>query len=855
MNKKILSLVYWVLCKIILVAQTTTIGDQSPILHGVNNSVRYYNEESLSINIPDAVVPLLAGMLIINEADPYSSQFQFAINAWLDKYTYLQGKIENISNINVKERASKFLAEGNFPEVELLLSENSRYDDLISYFPSSYQTSGAQSPILVGDNSTVLYVVRKVIEYKLPESLTHNLIDRLYSQDQKIKDLRIRVADRDLAIESWVTQYRSLELELRNSPDSVNQAAWHYFHAGKLDSALMVIGRVQSSEKSLGRISLLKARIQMLKFDYDNYDQSLSQVLKNLQIASLLESENPDVLFTYAVFMFEFSSDVIKKVEVLENTYQNLPEDSLSKKLRIALYLADIYIDFQQNIKADRYLREAKKLLVKGSAEVNELQNSFLTQLTFSRLHLSMGEYEQALAHSDSALLAYTHLPEPQNKYEKLWYVARLNRIMAANPEVPITSKLSEYGSVLDEFHTKLERNASNDLFLSERFTFIAHRYFSAGNLREAKRYVTKNEDLIKTYINPSNQLFFHLYFNNWLSLIDIHSSFSDYSEWGITLQEMDTRLSKWSDFNDFGVYKIRLLFEYGRFFFITKKYDLALENHQKCLDSLLRILPSNPESFAYHTAQCIDYLGNCYAALHKPRQGVEYLRTQLDQINKIQSLDQKNYTLAKIKIYRQIGNLFQLNGQMDSAQVQIQLAMIEAEMRLSASSEIFLSEFITLSIDYASSYVNLDNKRAIEIVENAKSKTNSYIEINTHLRQGYLPHLAHIAWFTAYVLSISRELQKSRQVYSEAYQIYSEIEYPSQDVNAMFAAFLSAYCEFLDNANYLFPKLSRKDQNELAALKCLYAAEGLDKWGAVPDNHNKVEAIKRLNYFLRTCD
>lgn len=857
-NNRLLLLAIVVLGRLSLPAQTsaTTFGDQSPILRGVNNSVRYFNNERIGGKVPDAVIPLLAGVLIVNKADPASAQFRRAVNVWLEKYTALAQKIEKITDVKIKSAAASLLAEGNFPEVENLLREKSRYDELAAFFPASYQTAGAQSPILVGDNSTVTYVVNKIIEYKLPESLTQNLLDRLYAQDQKINALSVRMADREQAIESWIAQYRALELQLRNSPDSVNRAAWRYFHRGKLDSALLEINKTQTAAASLGRIGFLKARIQILQFDYANYDRSFTEIHKNLQIATLLESGSPEIQYQYAMFFVEFSADNIKRIEVLENAYKAIPADSLAMKLQIALQLADAYINLQRNLTAEQYLQSVRQLLNEGKNDTLRPENLFLTHLAFSRLHGYSGKSDRALAHCDSALAIARDFPSVQSRYKKLWYVVRLNRISAAQLGAPATlpAGLTAYDRMLEEAAAGLEKSAANAVFLAERYGFLAGQYQANGKLPAAKTTLLKNEALLRPYINPKGLLYFQLYFNNWLQLLSVLSSNADYAEWGLTLQSMDTLLSRWADAGDFSIQKSRLDFEYGAFLAAHKKHEAAIDRFQKCLTFLLRALPSNPEGYAFHTAKCIDNIGSCYATLYKPEAGIAYLRSQLAGIDRIQSLDDKNYSFAKIKIYRQIGNLYQINGQMDSARMQLQTGLREAETRLSASNDAFLYDFISLSLDHAASYLNIDNSRAVAIAENAKNKINHYTAINPYLRQKYLADLAHTTAYTAHIHALSRELEQAGEAYAEAYRLYSEMTQPAIQARFMFANFMLMYCDFLHNTEYLFPKLSKKERSDLAARKCRYAAEGLEQWKNLPDDSGKADVMKRLNAFLQTC-
>ncbi len=840
-----------------LTAQNISYGDQSPIIHGVQNSVKYHNNEKTTVKLPPEVIPLLSGILIMNNADPKSKSFQNGMNAWIEKYTLLKQKIDLLKDVTLKNLCLKQLADGNFPEIEKIIQSKSTYKELQQFFPASYQTIGDQSPIMVGDNSTVTYVINKIIEYKLPESVTKNILDRVYIQDKKIESLTVRLSDRDRAIESWISQYKRLELELRNSPDSINQFAWRFFHQGKLDSALMEVNRAQKVEGTLSQISYLKAQIQILKFKFADYESSFSEINKNFQIAALLDEKNIKINYSYAQFYSEFSIDNIKKIEVLENVYKNIPEDSIHLKYKICLDLSDAYAVLQRNLPAVQYLEYAVKFAHKYKNEVGKAEVLFFIHVAYSRIFGQTNQIAEKILHCDSALLICAKYPSIKEKNKRYWYVAKLNKIVdRVTTSNDREAGMLAYRQILNEAEKDLELSASNELFLFERYIFLGNQYASIGKWETAKAMLADISNKIRPLITPKGRLYFQIYYNNWLTLLSILAANGRYTEWEQELNVMDNMLTQLSSIEP-DLYlesKARLDFEYGVYMLAHKNYDGALGKFRTNLTFLIQNLSKNPEGFSIPTTKCIGSIGECYANLFKPAEGVSYLKSQIVIINKIQYLDDKNYTFSKINIYRQIGNLFQLDGKVDSARYYMQKALFEAESRLTASNDAFLYDFISLSYDHANTYLTFDNSRAISVVKKAKDKIVNYSNINTDLHQKYLPDLAYVTTYTAHIYTISRDYTNACKNYLEAHNLYSSIAAPNIHVRYMYASFLVKLSDFFDSADYFFPELSKKQAKEVQINKCKYSKEAQNYLQSLPDDSTKANNLSRLARYLQTC-
>ena len=840
-------------------AQTAvTFADQSPIIRGVNSRINYFNKEKKTVQIPNEVLPLLAGVMILNKKDPKSEQFEPALRAWMEKYAFLEEQVQRLINGNQKQMATKFLAEGNFPAVEKLLQTNSNYEALEQYFPASYQTTGKQSPIMVGDNSTVSYVVTKVIEYKLPESLTQNILDRVYAQDKKIESLNLRLSKREEVIDDWIVQYQKLEQQLRNSPDSISQKAWTFFRQGKLDEALGEIEKTQASGSSIGRISLLKANILLLKFDYLHYEQSYDEINRQFQIATLLDDKSTDALYGYAQFISEFAWDQAKKIETLEIANRKIPDDSIRLKFTIALQLSDAYVNLQRHLTAEQWLQNARKFALAMPDEVERGKSLFMMHIGFSRIYGPTNQLEQCVAHCDSALALAEQFPAIKNGQMRYWYIARLNRLTPQTYQ-PSTQKaaLDQYMRELAQAEKDLTPSVGDQLFLIDRFSYMANQFATVNDWATAKRLLFDISARLRPYISPKGQLYFQMYFRNWLVLLNALSQNGNYVEWEKELLQMEEILGQLTQAmppQSLSKNQSRLDYEFAIYLLAHKKHPEALEKFQKCLTFMIQNLAQSPEEFAEHTAKSIDNIGDCYGTMYRTAEGIRYLKSIVSDIERVQNLDDRNYTFAKIKVYRRIGALFQLEGKPDSARIYLRKALRDAENRLTAANDAFLYDFITLSFDLSNSFLNFDNNRAIEIMDEGRTKILHYMSINPGLRQRYLTDLAYITGYTAHIYSLARNYQKANELYPESQRLFAEIVNPSLPSSGMYASMMLEYCQFLNNVDYLFPTLGKKERAEAGRRKCIIASECLALWNRLPDSQMKMQSINQINHLLQSC-
>lgn len=835
-----------------------TYADQSPIIRGVRNQINYFNEEKKNITIPDYVLPVLAGVMIMNKKDPNSDQFNAAIRVWIEKYVFLNEKISKLSDLNQKYRAVKSLAEGNFPAVEKILNTLSSYDEFEKLFPASYQTTGNQSPILIGDNSTVSYVITKIIDYKLPESLTQNILDRIHAQEKKISELNFKISKRDDIINDWITQYQKLEKQLSNSPDSISQKSLAFFRKGDLDAALNEIEKIYTSNSSIGRISLLKANILLLKFDYLQYEQSYEEINKNFLVAIYLEDKNTEAIYTYAQFLADYSFDQLKKIEILTSAYEKISDDSTTKKIMITQKLSEIYTDLQQYIVAEQWLIKTRNFSYSISDEVLREQSMFRLHIIFGRFYGLTNQLDKCHVHCDSALLLSDKYPFLKNNMRQLWYTARLYKIDIKISQ-PLTRKdgINLYITELEQAEKDLTSSVSDQMFIIQRYAYIANIFAESGDFDNSRKILNDNSKRLRSYVNPHNQLYLNIYFINWLSLINTLSRggyFADLEKELLQMEELLNQMASILPSQNLRTKQSRVDIEFAIYFKNQKNYPIALRKFQNCLDFLINNLSQNPAEFAPFISGIIDHIGECYEKMYRTSEGINYLKSTILIAEKFQKLDDRNYASAKIKIFKRIGILYQLEGNIDSSRIFLQMGIREAEFRFSDSNPAILFEYIYLSRALSSSFYNINNDECIRIMNNCLNKLNNYLSLNPWLRQIYILDLAYTTGNTAHTYLLAKNYQKWSELHLEAQKLLLEKIDPTNYSKTQYVISLVEYCSILANIDYHFPKLSKIDRIEAGIKKCNKLEECLQVLYSLPDSPEKNRNITLVNSLKVSC-
>jgi hypothetical protein len=127
-------------------------------------------------------------------------------------------------------------------------------------------------------------------------------------------------------------------------------------------------------------------------------------------------------------------------------------------------------------------------------------------------------------------------------------------------------------------------------------------------------------------------------------------------------------------------------------------------------------------------------------------------------------------------------------------------------------------------------------------------------MSINPGLRQRYLTDLAYVTGYTAHIYSLARNFQKANEMYLESQRLYLEIISPSQASSGMYASMMMDYVLFLNNVDYLFPAMGKKERAEAAKRKCVVASECLSLINNLPESQYKTQSITQINHWLQSC-
>lgn len=349
-----------------------TSGDKSPIIKGTKAYIEYRNETDLqNISIPDELMPLLAGLLLEN--DKSIEEAQPALEVWINKYKELQEQIGKEKDSSKKERALQALRQSDFVEVEQILGLKTNYNQLLSTFSNSYSpnttsTSGAESPIIIGDYATVKYVVNQVVKYQLPEGVTVNLLRELKSaqianvdlqsdltdQSKKIVNLETSLKNKDQVILDWISQYNEVKNQLRNTPGELAQQAFTWFERGNLKKAMEVLNQIDESKEQMGRASFLQAKILSLQVKGENFDKLSKEILTYYQQAAAL-SQDVEIHIQYATYLVSNQMDANAALRVLQaaEEYQKSDKDRfLYKSAETGIY--HMLGNFEASIRAGK---------------------------------------------------------------------------------------------------------------------------------------------------------------------------------------------------------------------------------------------------------------------------------------------------------------------------------------------------------------------------------------------------------------------------------------------------------------------------------------------------------------------
>ena len=289
----------------------TTVGDQSPVVVGANATIRYQNTQRVDRRqIPESVVPLLAGLLLTNDvADQAREQ---AILRWIDHYDELSKRINLVVEADRRNRLLNWLNKGDLMRIDRDLGQATDGHALAGVFPAQFArnltTNGNQSPLIYGDGATVAYVVEQVITYQLPEKISLNLLRQIEAAKAGNAALSNSLEKERKLVREWIAKYRAIAEELKQTPGAIAERAYALFSEGKFSEAVDELHQLEGAMDQVARSAILSARIALLQPIAQRSDAVVESIRRDFARAVALRDSLNDHL-QYADFLTNVLND------------------------------------------------------------------------------------------------------------------------------------------------------------------------------------------------------------------------------------------------------------------------------------------------------------------------------------------------------------------------------------------------------------------------------------------------------------------------------------------------------------------------------------------------------------------
>jgi hypothetical protein len=299
--------------------ELTTYGNLSPVVVGAEATIRYKNTQRVARPIPESVVPLLAGLLLTNNVEDQAREQ--AILRWVDHYDELNQRINLLTEPDRRNRLLSLLNRGDLQRIELELGQSSPHHPLAATFPVQFSrnlvTRGNRSPIIYGDGATVSYVVEQVIQYKLPERISLNLLQQIEEAKTNNTAMAFSLEQERKLVQEWIVKYQAVAEELKKTPGAIAKRAYERFSAGQFEEAIAELRQLEGAMDQVARGAILSARIALLQPISKKSDKVVEAIRKDFARAVALRDSLNDHI-AYADFLTNVLNDQQTALKVLD---------------------------------------------------------------------------------------------------------------------------------------------------------------------------------------------------------------------------------------------------------------------------------------------------------------------------------------------------------------------------------------------------------------------------------------------------------------------------------------------------------------------------------------------------------
>lgn len=579
-----------------------TYGNKSPIILGANEKINYISHLKIASDIPAKFPPYLTGLLLSNRIASDTSSINRALNVWFKKYAELKSLVAAIQDTTLKSKGYQLLDNADFSGVEILLHTKSNFAPLMRTFPETYKTNGTESPIIIGDFATVTYIVNEVIFYKLPESVTANLLEELSLKNGNINSqaARINVLNKDLVnkekiIKNWVDRFRSIDSTLKTLPGKIYNNARLSFEQGNFRAALKIIDSLKKNDQLLAKTYLLKAQILLLQVSVKNHDSVMEEADKSYSLAINLQATGRS-LFEFGSFIINNNNpngqnselNIHRAVYYLERALDSTVDTS--SRLAILFYLG-IGNNYFDKVRSNQCFESAIQLIndmepVSDSSLI-ELKSSLYFFLSDNLSIIDdLNAFSKTIAFADSSVTTLYRVPS-HSETDFVFKARAWRQYGKCLSRAFDTRKAREcYKNALNIFRdsvSMLSFHALGNLY--DLLIDVATMYKADCEIDSSFIFLDSARKLLEPRINLKNQTFLLLYRNAIDLIVENFSNQYKNDSAIVMLNRLRVALNPFMevDPNYFLFLRANVNADIGKYYLLLNQFDSAQSYLREC--------------------------------------------------------------------------------------------------------------------------------------------------------------------------------------------------------------------------------------------------------------------------------
>lgn len=707
-------------------AQTMqTHGNNSAIIKGANNKVKYIIAEKSKFNIPENLVNYVAGLLMMNRIDQHD-QVNQALSVWIGKYNQLQTKVKALADGSKKTEALDQLQLGNFPEVENLLNIKTNYTSFNHFFSNAIQTNGDQSPVIIGDYNNVTYTVTQIIQYNLPEGVTLTLLNQLKAKDNDLRQkkdniqaLQTNVTEKEEALRSWIHRYRQIADQLKNSPDAAGKRAALLFENGDLDGALRELDKASGSEIGMAKNRLLKARIMTLQFDYKDLDAQLDKI-KTYYETSVPLIPTYENNMDYCRFLVDFKGDGSTAIPILQKTL-NLAQN-LSERVEVLNYLAICFLNVDK-INAVNYIQQALTLLDEQEPLTEEklVERKAALQFNlgagFAINNLDQANIKASVDLTNKAIETLRRVRKDTLESQKQIAIMQSSLGKGLALEGDFNNSMITYKTAQRFYENEIKKQPQIWLGLSMLYYNIGDTYMNLGQRDSALLYLQNSRLLLEPNVNVHNKMLFFQLSLIYTGLVNYYQPVSIDSV-KIYLLNLDRILEPLylSNKEAFGLSRAAIYADLGTIYNIQGNFTESLSKLEASYDLFmhnLATIQANTQKFYI----CINQLTNTYAATRQFEKGISFNHELIRKIKQASNLNPMVFNTIVSQAYSQLATIYLVSNMPDSALVNTRQAIAPIEIMVKQYPILYADNYILYTAQLIYIYSAKSNMDAVDSV------------------------------------------------------------------------------------------------------------------------------------------